>query len=38
MKKLAVALVFAFAVFGGTAAVSAITATSAYANPGGNSP
>ena len=38
MKKLALALVLAFAVFGGTAAVSAITASSAYATPGGDSP
>ena len=39
MKKLAFALALALAVFGGTAAVvSAITASTAYAYPGGNSP
>jgi hypothetical protein len=36
MKKLVLALVLALAVLGGTGVVSVCTASSAYAEPGGN--
>jgi hypothetical protein len=38
MKKLALAVLLAFAVLGGAVAVSAVTGPAAMASPGGNSP